>query len=444
MNCLENKEIIISEIDSYLNRLFPICRSLTGNGNRETLETLKEIIPLNIQEILSGSKVYDWVVPDEWNVKEAFISTLEGERIVDINECNLHLVGYSEPVDEVILWDDLKSKLYLHPQLPDVIPYRTTYYHRDWGFCVTRQQYDALRELNGPFHVVINSQLEPGSLTYGELLLPGDSDKEFLVSTYICHPSMANDSLSGVILTAFLARYIMSLPKQRWSYRFVFAPETIGAIAYSCLNEGKLKDIDMGLVITTAGGPGIFGYKQSFDSTHPINDMIEDVFNKNNIDFVRYPFDIHGSDERQYSSIGFRINVATITKDKYYEYPEYHSSADSLSFVKPEYIYESFRLYCSLIDKIEKRKVYVNRVPFCEPMLSKRDLYSILGGGLIPDDSEMGRLDIILWILFLCDGTVSVQDLSKRLAVPESVIERICSELAEQGLLEDCSATHEN
>lgn len=250
-------------------------------------------------------------------------------------------------------WAELRPRLHRHPELAGAIPYRTSYYKRNWGFCVTHAQYAEMERHDGPFKVVIDSELNPGALTYGEYLVPGRSTEEYLLSCYLCHPSMANDSLSGVLLTAFLARYIAGLKNRHWSYRIVFVPETIGAIAYCACNEAAMKAIDIGLVITTVGGPGKFGYKQSFDPLHPINAMIEDVLAETGTEFITYPFDIHGSDERQYSSQGFRINAATICRNRYYEYAYYHSSFDDLSFVTAKQIAETLEIYVRLIDRLE-------------------------------------------------------------------------------------------
>jgi len=425
-----------AELADYLQRLFPLCRSITGNPNRETLKTLQELIPLTIHEVPSGTAVYDWTVPDEWNIRDAWIADASGRRIVDFRDSNLHVVSYSEPVNSVMDWAELQARLHRHPQLADAIPYRTSYYKRDWGFCVTHAQFAEMEKLGGPFTVVIDSELKPGSLTYGEHLVPGRSAREILLSCYICHPSMANDSLSGVLLTAFLARHIARLKNRHWSYRIVFVPETIGAITYCARNEAAMKRIDMGLVITTVGGPGKFGYKRSFDSSHPINAMIEEVFRDTETEFVTYPFDIHGSDERQYSSQGFRINAATICRDRYYEYAYYHSSLDNLAFVTAEQIAETLDLYVGLIDKVEARRVYRNRIPHGEVMLSRHDLYPATGGAQRPELGGRSELDLILWLLFLCDGKPDIANIAARLGVSSSDLVPIADRLVAKDVLE--------
>lgn len=424
------------ELGDYLVRLFPFCRSLTGSANRETLNVLREIISLSVHEVPTGTIAYDWVVPDEWTIRDAWIATADGRRVVDFRSSNLHVVSYSEPVRLSLDWDQLKPRLHVHPDLPDAIPYRTSYYRRDWGFCLTHAQHGELEHLQGPFEVVIDSDLKPGSLSYGEYLLPGRSSQEILLSCYICHPSMANDSLSGVLLTAFLARYLAGLKDRHWSYRIVFVPETLGAIVYSAANEAAMKRIDIGLVITTVGGPGKFGYKQSFESSHPINRMIEDGFRERGVDFLTYPFDIHGSDERQYSSQGFRINTATICRDRYYEYPEYHSSADDLSFVTGRQIAETLDLYIRLIERIEARRVYRNRIPHCEVMLSRHDLYPATGGAQRPELEGRSELDLILWVLFLCDGKLDIDSIAARLGVASAAVQPVVDRLVAKGVLE--------
>ncbi len=426
-----------AEFDAYLRRLFPICRSLTGAGNRKTLQVLNEIVPITSKEVPSGTQVYDWVVPQEWAIRDAWIAAPDGRRIVDFRQSNLHVVSHSESVNLRLDWHLLRPRVHTHPLLPEAIPYRTSYYKRDWGFCVTQAQAAELERLGGPFEVVIDSDLEPGSLTYGECLLPGRSPREVLLSCYICHPSMANDSLSGVLLTAFLARYIAGLKNRLCSYRIIFVPETLGAIAYCAANESAMKRVDMGLVITTVGGPGKMGYKQTWDPAHPLNRMVEETLREAGQEFITYPFDIHGSDERQYSSPGLRINCATICKDRYYEYAEYHSSLDNLDFVNGAQIAETFGVYCRLIDKIEGRRVYRNLVPSGEAMLSRRGLYPAIGGAQRPGSGKRSELDLILWLLFLCDGRTALDEIAAKLEIGVPELDPVVEKLVREGVLAD-------
>ncbi len=431
-----NSENVTDSLDKYLKRLFPLCRSITGNANRETLKLLQELIPLSIYEVPSGTKVYDWLIPDEWSIRDAWIADASGRRVIDFRVSNLHVVGYSEPVNTVIDWATLQPHLHRHSELREAIPYRTTYYKRDWGFCITHSQFDQLQKLGGPFTVVVDSEIKPGALTYGEYLIPGRSADEILISCYICHPSMANDSLSGILLTTFLARHITRLKERHWSYRIVFVPETIGAIAYCSRNEAAMKKINMGLVITTVGGPGKLGYKQSYDPSHPINAIIEEVLNENGNEFITYPFDIHGSDERQYSSQGFRVNVATISRDRYYEYPFYHSSLDDLSFVTAKQIEHTLEVYERLIEKLEARTIYRSLIPNCEVMLSRHDLYPATGGAQRPELNGRSELDLILWLMFLCDGKLDLDTIAARLEISTEELAIIANRLVAKGVLE--------
>lgn len=404
------------KIDKLLKKLFPITRSITGKGNRETLKAIQEIIPINIKEYPTGTEVYDWIIPKEWNIKEAWIKNAKGEKIIDFDNSNIHIVNYSIPVHKKINYSELIENLYYLEEQEEAIPYRTSYYKESWGFCLSYKQFKELFNENEEYEVFIDSELTEGSLSIGELVIPGKSKKEYLISTYLCHPSLANDNLSGVILTTFLSKELQKLDLN-YSYRIVFVPETIGAIAYCYHNEAAMKKIDAGFVVTTVGGPGQFGYKQSFEEKHCINSIIEDIFIENKIDFISYPFDIHGSDERQYSTQGFKINVATISKDKYYEYPYYHTSLDNLDFVKAKYISQSLELYRKAINKLDFNLIYKNVQPHCEAMLSKHDLYPSTGGAQLPNQN-FSALDIRLWLLFYCDGVKSLYEISKKINIP--------------------------
>ena len=426
---------VASEIDSYLKRLFPIMRSITGPGNRETLSILKEIAPLETKEYLSGTKVYDWTVPDEWQVREAWIIDKDGNKLVDFQNCNIHLVGYSEPVHEWLTFDELKEHLHFHNDLPEAIPYITSYYNRDWGFCVNQAQYKLLSEYKERLEVMIDSDFNPnGSLTIGELIIPGRSEKEILISTYLCHPSLANDNLSGILMTAFLARELLKKDLQ-WSYRFIWIPETIGAITYCSMNEAEVREIDTGLLVSTVGGPGKLGYKMSWQKDHYINRLIEKNFYDDEKEFMIYPFDIHGSDERQFSSQGFRINMATVCKDRYYEYPYYHSSLDNLSYVNGEQIEETLKIYLGIIKKLEDRRVYRTVSTSCEIMLSKHGLYPKYGGTLRPNSNNFTNVDLRLWVLFYSDGKNSLDEIADMLGKDVKLIEGEYRILEKKGIV---------
>jgi len=427
---------LINEIDYYLRRLFPITRSITGKGNRDTLRILQELVPIEIKEYLSGSEVYDWTIPDEWNIQDAWIKDSEGKKIVDFKQSNIHVVSYSDKVNKKIIFSELKGRLHRHETLPDSIPYRTSYYKRDWGFCVTDKQYSELENANGLLEVNIDSSFNVnGSMTIGELLIEGVSKKEVLISTYICHPSLANDNLSGMVMTAFLARELLK-HKPTYSYRIIWVPETIGAIAYCAMNEVDMKKINLGLVVTTVGGPGKFGYKQSFDKNNRINSIIENTFNDEEIDFITYPFDIHGSDERQYSSQGFRINVASIHSDKYYEYSFYHSSLDNLDFIKSERILKSMLIHLKVLKELDNDPVYINKFPDGEVMLSKHNLYPKIGGVQLPNINNVDDLDVTLWLLWSCDGKTGLQQIANNLGLEMEYLDSIALELCKKKLLE--------
>ena len=424
----------IEEIDKYLKRLFSITRSITGNGNRETLRILQEIFPLTIKEYPSGEGVYDWEVPKEWNIQDAWIKNSKNEKVVDFKNSNLHVVNYSTPIHEKLTLNEFKHRLHYIEELPDAIPYRTSYYKENWGFCLSFNDFTKFFRDDETYEVFIDSTLEEGFLSIGELLIEGKSKKEYLISTYICHPSLANDNLSGVVLTAFLAKELLK-KRRNFSYRIIFVPETIGAITYCSHHEEIMKNIDSGFVITTVGGPGSFGYKQSFDDNNSINRIIEKVFKENNIDFITYPFHVLGSDERQYSSIEFRINVATICKDKYFEYDHYHTSHDNLDFVKPEYINETLNIYLQAIEKIDKSIVYENMFPHCEVMLSKHDLYPEISGDYIPNRGII-ESDILRRLLIYCDGRTDLYKISQILEIPIDVLHRLASKLEKKGIME--------
>jgi len=448
---------LVQEIESYLVRLFPIARSIAGNGNRESLRILQEIVPFDVLEYQSGTTVYDWTVPKEWGVRDAFIKNSRGESVVDFKQNNLHVMSFSQAVHQSMGLDDLEPHLHYLADFPDAIPYRTTYYEDEWGFCLNYHQCQALIKDGGPFEVCIDSSFTDGSLSVGELLIKGKSEQEVLISTYICHPSLANDNLSGMILTALLARELLSRKNLNRSYRIIFVPETIGAITYCAMNERSMRGIDVGLVVTTVGGPGKFGYKQSFNKDHYINKLIEETFVEEGCDFITYPFDIHGSDERQYSSPGFRINTATLCKDKYYEYPGYHTSKDDLDFVKAEYLHQSFEKYLKLIDKLEdcaiepksicfqsgrnlkgseSDEVYRNLYPDCEIMLSRHDLYPKIGGGQVPGKDSSGELNVILWLLFYCNGNLALPEISELTDISVADLDQISRMLESKGILE--------
>ena len=426
---------MINKIDFFLKKLYPINRSLTGQGNRITLKSLKEIIPLRIKSIKSLTKVYDWVVPLEWKISDAFISDESGNKIIDFKKNNLHLISYSNKINKKISWNQLKKKLYFSQKSINAIPYRTSYYNNDWGFCVTKLQYNLLKNLKGKYKIFINSKFIKGTMNYGEYLIRGKSKKEILISTYICHPSMANDNLSGVILTTFLAKYISKIKNLNWSYRVVFVPETIGAISYCKLNEIRMKKISYGLVVTCVGGPGKFSFKQSWNKDHFINKITKKVLKKKGYKFDIKKFDISGSDERQYSSQAFKINTVTVSKDQYYTYKQYHTSLDNLQFVKAGNIYKTLGVYKEIIKNFEKRKTYVVTNKFCEAMLSKHNLYPKIGGEILPKENKYSNISLTMWVLYLSDGSNTINEIAKKLQVSIKLLKKINNKLVKKNLL---------
>ena len=417
-----------------LNELFGLNRSLTGQSNRLTLDSISQWTDLQMIETPTGTKAFDWQVPQEWELNAAYIEDAEGNRLIDIADSPLHVVSYSIGCDVTLSFSELEDHLHTHPNLEQAIPYRTSYYKPTWGFCVTHSQLSLLRNAAQPLHAVIDSTCHDGFMTSAEAIHHGISKREVLISSYICHPAMANDSLSGVLLAAMLSRYVSELANRRSTYRFVFVPETIGAISYLASNVEQAKNIDFGLQITTVGGPGEFQIKSSFESSHAINRIISSVLKQNDKPFSILPFDIHGSDERQYSSPGFRINMATLAKDIYYSYPQYHTSLDNLDFVNGEQIAETFILYTKIIDEIEKRRVFVRTEPHGEPMLSRHDLYNLFGGALLPG-SDISELDLVLGLLFHTDGQLSTSDIAVIMNQNENLILETSLMLTSKNLL---------
>ena len=411
--CLMEKYVFsegfISEVEAskyLLDSLFDLPRSLAGDANRQTLEQIRKFVgcdKFKVEGVCSGTDVFDWKVPKEWKVKSAYIRDENGNKVVDIKDNFLHLVSYSNPVDEIISYDSLKERLHYLKSFPKAIPYRTSYYDDNWGFCLSYEQF-LLLDKNINYHVFIDSEFVDGEMNYGEVVVKGESTKEVLISTYICHPNLGNDNLSGVVLTALLAKRLLS-KKTYYTYRFVFLPETIGAVAYCSLKEDIVKAIDFGFVVSTVAGRGKLGFKRSWDPSFWLNTVVRHQVKAEESDFIEYEFDMRGSDERQFSSPGFRLNMISITKDKYYEYPEYHTSLDNLNFISPEALVGTLKVYANVIDQIEKMRFIKRSNPYCEVMLSKHDLYPKVGGGFEGKDKDL-LLSNIMEILFKADGKV--------------------------------------
>ena len=407
---------------SLLKTLFPINRSITGEGLRRTLEVIKSIIPeLEIKGIRSGERCFDWEVPKEWICKEAYIEDINtGERIVDFKENNLHVVGYSIPVDKIMSFDELKKHLFYREDLPDAIPYVTSYYKPFWGFCISYNQFKKL-DRKSKYRVVIKSKFVDGELYYGELLLKGKEDKEVLFSTYICHPSLANDNLSGTVVCTFLAKYLRN-KNRRFTYRFILVPETIGSICYISRNLQSLKErVIAGFVVTCVGDEGAFSYIPSRYGNTFADKVALAIFKNCVGNFKQYTYLDRGSDERQYCWPGVDLPVCSITKTKYGEFCEYHTSLDNLSFVTPKGLEESLLLYIKIVEVIENNYIYKTTV-MCEPFMSKRNLYPAISSW----NAKYDYSKLLLNILAYSDGTNDLIDLSNILGVcPLELIEPI-------------------
>ncbi len=388
-----------------IKELFPICRSITGNGVRKSLQIVNKHIPIEIKEITSGTVVYDWTIPKEWNIRDAYVKDSNGKKIIDFKISNLHVLNYSIPIHKKISLDELKQHLYTLPEHPDWIPYRTSYYEENWGFCLTHNEFDKLED--GEYEVFIDSTLENGSLTYAELFLKGNTDDEILLSTYICHPSMCNDNLSGTSLLTFLAKNMID-KNLKYSYRFLFIPETIGAIAWLHENKNKIQNIKFGLVATCVGDSGQLNYKKTKHGNVLLDKIVEKVLLDSNDPHKIIDFFPTGSDERQFSSPGFDLPIGSLIRSLYAVFPEYHTSADNLNFINAGSLQDTFEKYSSIIYILENNDIFENQNPYCEPNLGKRDLYHTVGA-----KKKISIIsNAIFWILNQSDGKTSLLDIA--------------------------------
>lgn len=401
------------DIYKLARELWPINRSITGEGVRETLRIISGHLPkLKIKSVLSGTQVFDWIVPKEWIVKEAYIITPSGERICDFSKNNLHLVGYSIPFKGSLSFDELRKYLHTLPDQPEAIPYITSYYKERWGFCLTQNQFDTLE--NGTYRVVINSTLFDGELNYGELLIKGKSDKEIFLSTYVCHPSMANNELSGPTVVTFIAKWLQEICDTEYSYRIIFIPETIGSITYLSHNYGSMKkNIIAGFNVSCVGDERAYSYLPSRDGK-TISDLIaRHVLRWTDPKFVEYTWFDRGSDERQYCAPGIDLPIASILRTKYGQYPEYHTSLDNLEkVVTPKGLDGGYWVIRKAIEAIEKNKNY-NVSVLCEPQMGKRDLYPTLSTKKVDD-----KVKLMMNFISLCDGQTSLLQIAESLNIP--------------------------
>jgi aminopeptidase-like protein len=414
------------EMHALVERLYPICRSITGDGVRRTLEIVGEHLPLTVTEVPTGTEVLDWTVPKEWNIRDAYVKDPSGRRVIDFRESNLHVVGYSVPVSGTYTLEELRPRLHTLPEQPDLIPYRTGYYAETWGFCLAQNTLDGLGE--GPYEVLIDSTLTDGSLTIAEHVVPGQVADEVVISCHVCHPSLANDNLAGIAVAVALAR---GLENPRYTYRFLFMPGTIGAITWLALNRERVHRIASGLTLACAGDPGTLTYKRSRRGEAEIDRAVAHVLRERPhtvLDFSPY-----GYDERQFCSPGFNLPFGGLTRTPYAGYPEYHTSGDNPSFVIPAAMEDTLDALRQVVQVLEGNRTYLNLSPYGEPQLGRRGLYGSLGGRSDTKQAQMA----MLWVLNLSDGEHSLLDIAGRSALPFAAVHGAAQALREAGLVKE-------
>ncbi len=417
-----------AELHAGVRELYPLCRSITGDGLRASLRILQRWAPIELHEVPSGTKVFDWVVPREWNFRSARLIGPDGNVVVDASRLNLHLLNYSVPFQGTVTLEELQPHLHSLPEAPDLVPYRTSYYQDAWGFCLSHAARSRL--VPGNYRVEIDTTLADGSLTYGELFLPGAEQREVLVSTHCCHPSLANDNCAAMVMCASLARVLSGIDR-RHGYRFLFVPGTIGAITWLALNEERAGRIAHGLVAACAGDSGRLTYKRSRRGQAEIDRAVAAVLRSSGEDHELRDFSPYGYDERQYNSPGFNLAVGSLTRTPHGEYREYHTSGDDPSLVKPDKLADTFRRYLEVFEVLEGNRSYRNLLPKCEPQLGRRGLYGSLGGRSHTVARQMG----MLWVLNLSDGEHTLLDVAERSALPFREIRRAAEALEDAGLI---------
>lgn len=416
-------------LSELMRRLYPITRSITGPGVRETLAILSETYPIQVNEVATGTPVFDWIVPREWSVREAWVKDPSGRTVIDFKDHNLHVLNYSAPIEGRFSLEELKPHLYSLPNQPDLIPYRTSYYNENWGFCLTDRQLQSLTD--GVYEVKIDSTLANGSLTYGEIVIPGEIEDEILISTHTCHPSLANDNLSGLLTSVNLAKRVAAKP-HRHTYHFLFIPGTIGSITWLAQNEARAQRIKHGLVLTGMGDGGPFTYKKSRRGDAVIDRVAPHVLGAMDeahevIDF--YPY---GYDERQFCSPGFNLPVGRISRTPHGEYPEYHTSGDNLEFVQPDQIVRAIDVVEAILDTADRNKTLKSLNPKCEPQLGKHGLYRKVAGQTGQQTDELA----LLWVMSAADGSQSVLDIAEKAKMPFARIAAAADRLEQHALVE--------
>lgn len=414
-----------------VRRLYPICRSITGDGVRRTLDVIGESVPLQVSEVPTGTQVFDWTVPKEWNIRDAYIADSTGARVVDFRQSNLHVVSYSIPVAATMTLRQLRPHLHTLPDQPDLIPYRTSYYSPDWGFCL---RHDTLRDLpEGDYEVRIDSTLADGHLTYGEHVIPGRVGDEVIISCHVCHPSLANDNLAGNAVAAALAQRLAAAGTPWYTYRFLFIPGTIGSITWLARNAERAEKIRHGLVLACAGDQGSLTYKRSRRGDAEIDRAIQYVLESSGRPHRIVDFSPYGYDERQFCSPGFNLGVGCLTRTPYAGYPEYHTSADNPDFVSPDSLADTLETCWDVVQVLESNRRYLNLNPYCEPQLGKRGLYESLGGR---SDAKQAQL-AMLWVLNFSDGEHDLLDIAQRCGLPFDAIAEAARALHGAGLIKE-------
>jgi aminopeptidase-like protein len=418
---------VADEALALIAEMYPICRSITGDGVRRTLDLVEKMTPLERTEIPTGAAAFDWDIPREWNIRDAYIADLEGRRLVDFRQHNLHVVSYSVPVNRTMTLDELQPHLHSLPDQPDWIPYRTSYYNESWGFCMRHTDRKALGA--GPFHVVVDSDLKAGHLTYAEAVIQGSTDGEAIIYTHTCHPSMANDNLTGIAVAAALAGALRH-ERPRLTWRFIFGPGTIGSLAWLSRNESRLPKVQAGLVLGLLGDTWPLTYKRSRRGNTLTDRAAAYVLVHGSQRGVLTEFEPYGYDERQFCSPGFDLPMGRLTRASNAGYPEYHTSADDLSLIKRESLASSIRAASSIMSVIDVNRRVVNLSPKGEPRLGKRGLYGKVGGAG-PDALQHA----LLWVLSLADGTSDLLAMAERSKIPLALIEQAARALEDAGLL---------
>jgi aminopeptidase-like protein len=424
----------IQELWPLMEALFPVCRSITGNGVRRSFDMIQTHIPLERTEVASGTTVFDWEIPAEWNIRDAYVADANGRRLIDFQAHNLHVVGYSVPVRSTMTFDELQPHLYSLPEQPDRIPYRTSYYHKTWGFCLKHTE--LLKFGHGPFEVVIDSTLAPGALSYAECTVEGTSNAEALVYTHTCHPSLANDNLTGILVSVALARQLLR-DKPRLTWRFIFGPGTIGSLSWLAQNEGRLERVETGLTIGLLGDPGHLTYKRSRRGDCVTDRAATFVLESLATDARILDFEPYGYDERQFCSPGFNLPVGRLTRSPNGQYPEYHSSADDLTLVRPAQLGKSLQVLAELIAVLDRNRTMESLLQKGEPMLGKRGLYGSLGGSAPPALQQA-----MLWVMNYSDGTHDLLWIAVRSGLPFDVIVSAAEALHGAGLLMASDGRH--